>query len=68
MKLLFLSHHWTGNSHHSLHSGFQRLVYYAAAEHDVTLVTWAGREQDYREGPIRVITVKSSRRGLLFKR
>jgi glycosyltransferase involved in cell wall biosynthesis len=68
MKLLFLSHHWTCNSHHSLHSGFQRLVFYAAAEHDVTLVTWAGREQDYREGPIRVITVKSSRRGFLFKR
>jgi glycosyltransferase involved in cell wall biosynthesis len=69
MKLLFLSHHWTNNSHHSLHSGFQRLVYYAAADqHDVTLVTWASHEQDYKEGPIRVITVKSSRFDFLFKR
>jgi glycosyltransferase involved in cell wall biosynthesis len=68
MKLLFLSHHWTNNSHHSLHSGFQRLVYYAAAEHEVTLVTWASREQDYREGPIRIITVRSGRRDFLFKR
>jgi glycosyltransferase involved in cell wall biosynthesis len=68
MKLLFLSHHWTNNSHHSLHSGFQRLVHYAAVRHEVTLVTWANREQDYREGPIRVITVRSSRRDFLFKR
>jgi len=68
MKLLFLSHHWTNNSHHSLHSGFQRLVYYAAAENEVTLVTWASREQDYREGPIRIITVRSGRRDFLFKR
>jgi glycosyltransferase involved in cell wall biosynthesis len=68
MKLLFLSHHWTSNSHHSLHSGFQRLVYYAACEHEVTLVTWASREQDYREGPIRIITVRSGRRDFLFKR
>jgi glycosyltransferase involved in cell wall biosynthesis len=68
MKLLFLSHHWTNNSHHSLHSGFQHLVHYAAAEHEVTLVTWASREQDYREGPIRVITVQSGRRDFLFKR
>jgi len=68
MKLLFLSHHWTNNSHHSLHSGFQRLVHYAAAKHEVTLVTWASREQDYREGPIRVITVRSGRRDFLFKR
>jgi glycosyltransferase involved in cell wall biosynthesis len=68
MKLLFLSHHWTNNSHHSLHSGFQRLVYYAAAENEVTLVTWGSLEQDYREGPIRIITVRSGRRENPFKR
>ena len=68
MKLLFLSHHWTGNSHHSLHSGFQRLVHYAAADHEVALVTWADREQDFMDGPIRVITVKSTRRDFLFQR
>ncbi len=68
MKLLFLSHHWTNNSHHSLHSGFQRLVHFAAAENEVTVVTWASRELDYREGPIRVITVRSARHDFLFKR
>jgi glycosyltransferase involved in cell wall biosynthesis len=68
MKLLFLSHHWTNNSHHSQHSGFQRLVGFAAEENEVTLVTWAPEEQDYREGPIRVITVKSGRRDFLFKK
>lgn len=68
MKLLFLSHHWTNNSHHSQHSGFQRLVRFAAEENEVTLVTWAPEEQDYREGPIRVVTVKSGRRDFLFKK
>jgi len=68
MKLLFLSHHWTNNSHHSLHSGFQRLVHFAAVEHEVTVVTWASRELDYSEGPIRVITVRSGRHDFLFKR
>lgn len=68
MKLLFLSHHWSNNSHHSLHSGFQRLVHFAAADHEVTLVTWATREQDYMDERIRVITVKSGRRDFLFQK
>jgi glycosyltransferase involved in cell wall biosynthesis len=68
MKLLFLSHHWSDNSHHSLHSGFQRIVQFAAADNDVTLVTWAEQEQDYMDGPIRVITVKSDRRDFLFRK
>jgi glycosyltransferase involved in cell wall biosynthesis len=68
MKLLFLSHHWSNNSHHSLHSGFQRLVHFAAADNDVTLITWAPQEQDYKDGPVRVITVKSGRRDFLFQK
>jgi glycosyltransferase involved in cell wall biosynthesis len=68
MKLLFLSHHWSNNSHHSLHSGFQRLVHFAAIEHEVTLVTWADRDQDYTDGPIRVVTVRGGRRDFLFQR
>lgn len=68
MKLLFLSHHWSNNSHHSLHSGFQRLVHFAAADNEVTLVTWAPRDQDYMDGPIRVVTVKTGRRDFLFQK
>jgi glycosyltransferase involved in cell wall biosynthesis len=73
MKLLFLSHHWTNNSHHSLHSGFQRLVFYAAADHEVTLVTWGKQDREYSDvgangRPIRVITVRSGRRDFLFQR
>ncbi|HEV3413543.1 MAG TPA: glycosyltransferase family 4 protein [Puia sp.] len=68
MKLLYLSHHWSNNSHHSLHSGFQRLVQFAAVENDVTLITWAEKEQDYMDGPIRVITVRSGRRDFLFRK
>jgi glycosyltransferase involved in cell wall biosynthesis len=68
MKLLFLSHHWSNNSHHSLHSGFQRLVHFAAADHEVTLVTWATREQDYMDGRIRVISIPGGRRDFLFQK
>ncbi len=68
MKLLFLSHHWSNNSHHSQHSGFQRLVGFAAEQHDVTLVTWGNSARDYVEGGIRVVTVKSGRRDFLFRK
>jgi glycosyltransferase involved in cell wall biosynthesis len=68
MKLLFLSHHWSNNSHHSLHSGFQHLVQFAAADNDVTLVTWAQQDREYMEGRIRIVTVKSGRRDFLFQK
>lgn len=66
MTILFLSHHWTNNSHHSKHSGFQRIVAFAAEHHDVTLVTWGKEAADYQEGRIRVITVTGPRKDLLF--
>jgi glycosyltransferase involved in cell wall biosynthesis len=68
MKILFLSHHWTNNSHHSLHSGFQRLVRFAAENNEVTLVTWAPQALEYMDGPVRVITVKTGRRDFLFRK
>jgi glycosyltransferase involved in cell wall biosynthesis len=68
MKLLFLTHHWTNNSHHSAHSGFQRLVQFAAETNEVTVVTWAPQPGEYSEGPIRVITVKGGRRDFLFSK
>ncbi|HTR32130.1 MAG TPA: glycosyltransferase family 4 protein [Puia sp.] len=68
MKILFLSHHWSNNSHHSRHSGFQRIVQFASVDNDVTLVTWAEQEQEYMDGSIRVITVKSGRRDFLFRK
>ena len=69
MRILFLSHHWTNNSHHSDHSGFQRIVAFAAEQHEVTLVTWGKEASDYREGRIRVITVTGPRKDfLLLKR
>ncbi|HEY4936433.1 MAG TPA: glycosyltransferase family 4 protein, partial [Puia sp.] len=66
MKILFLSHHWTNNSHHSSHSGFQRIVAFAAERHEVTLVTWGKISSDYQDGRIRVITVAGHRIDPLF--
>jgi glycosyltransferase involved in cell wall biosynthesis len=66
MKILFLSHHWTHNSHHSQHSGFKRIVSFAAESHEVTLVTWGPEDSEYREGNIRIITVKGRGKDYLF--
>ena len=68
MRILYLSHHWTNNSHHSDHSGFQRIVAFAAELHEVTLVTWGKEASDYREGRIRVITVTGPRKDFLFSK
>ncbi|HVW62560.1 MAG TPA: glycosyltransferase, partial [Puia sp.] len=67
MKILFLSHHWSNNSHHSRYSGFQRMVVHAAREHEVTLVTWDREEKSYTdEYGIHVVTIKASKRDFLF--
>ncbi|HEY4155829.1 MAG TPA: glycosyltransferase family 4 protein [Puia sp.] len=67
MKILFLSHHWTNNSHHSKHSGFQRLVVHAAKENEVTLITWGREKAEYTdEYGIHIITIKGSKRDFLF--
>jgi len=69
MKILFLSHHWANNSHHSQYSGFQRLVVYAARQHEVTLVTWGKEKASYvDEHGIRVVTVKGGGKDLLFQK
>ena len=69
MKILFLSHHWTNNSHHSKYSGFQRLVAEAAKSNEVTLVTWGAEQSKYiDELGITVITVKAAGKDFLFKK
>ena len=67
MRILFLSHHWTNNSHHSQYSGFQRLVVHAAKDNEVTLVTWGTEKTSYTdEHGINVVTIKGSKRDFLF--
>ena len=69
MKILYLSHHWTNNSHHSKYSGFQRLVAEAAKSNEVTLVTWGAEDSKYQdELGITVITVKAAGKDFLFKK
>ena len=66
MKILFLSHQWTHNSHLSLYSGFKRIINFAAENNDVTLVTWGPEEKEHMEGKVRVITVKGSGKDYFF--
>jgi len=69
MKILYLSHHWTNNSHHSQYSGFQRLVVHAAREHQVTLVTWGKERSRYTdEFGVDVITIKGTKKDPFFLR
>lgn len=48
MRVLFVTHHWTTNSHHSKHSGYQRLVPFAATNNDVTVLTWGDEDRTER--------------------
>jgi glycosyltransferase involved in cell wall biosynthesis len=67
MRILFLSHHWANNSHHSKHSGFQRLVAEASKSNEVTLITWDDLDSTYKDDHgITVITVKGKKRDFLF--
>jgi glycosyltransferase involved in cell wall biosynthesis len=68
MKILFLSHHWSDNSHHSSHSGMQKIVTYAAMNNDVTLVTWGPEDREYLDENVRVITVRASGKDYLFSK
>ncbi len=47
MKILYLTHHWYNNSHHSKYSGFQRLAIFAAKRHEVTVITWGKTNKEY---------------------
>ena len=58
MKILFLTQHWAGNTHHSNYSGYQQIVYYAAKEHDCTIVTWGKENIIKHENGIEVHYVK----------
>ena len=68
MKILFLSHQWTRNSHHSLYSGFKRFIHFAALEHDATLVTFGPEDAEQREDNVRVITVKGTGKDYFFSK
>lgn len=39
MKILLITHHWSHISHHSKSSGYERLAYYLATGHDVSVLT-----------------------------
>lgn len=60
MRILFVTHHWYNNSHHSKYSGFQRIVYFASQKNDVTVVTWGKKSEKYveEENGVNVIIVK----------
>lgn len=57
-KILFLTHHWKQNSHHSQYSGYQALVCYASKIYDCSVVTWGDENKISNEHDINVHYVK----------
>src|SRR5689334_17524870 len=69
MRILFLTHHWNNNSHHSRHSGYQELVKYVALKHHCTVVTTGAEKQTTEEDGITVHYVPSPmKRDIFFAR
>ncbi len=68
-KILFLTHHWKENSHHSKYSGYQALVYFAQDTYDCTVVTWGRENKVSCENGVNVHYVKPlMRRDFLFSK
>lgn len=57
-NILFLTHHWGGNSHHSKFSGYQALINYASNSYKCSVVTWGGENLIINENGIDVHYVK----------
>src|ERR1035437_1983161 len=68
MKILFITHHWENNSHHSKYSGYQRLVYFISTHHDVTVLTWGTKNFEYWVNNIKVIVKKTPKRDQFYQR
>lgn len=58
MKILFLTHHWSSNTHHSGHSGYQELIKYFVDDHECVIVTSGAKNEVRREGNVTVHYVK----------
>lgn len=58
LKVLFITHHWKNNSHHSQYGGYQRLVDYMPDSIESTVLTWGQKNEAYMDGKINVITRK----------
>lgn len=59
MKILYVTHHWTTNSHHSQYSGYQRIVPFMARKHDVTVLTWGEENKAFQEKNYKVLIQKT---------
>ena len=57
-KILFLTHHWKQNSHHSKFSGYQALVHFAQKKYDCSVVTWGQEFKVCNENGVTVHYVK----------
>ena len=68
MKILLVTHHWYTNSHHSKFSGYQRVAFYLARNHDVTVLTWGNTEQEYTEENFKVKMIVTPDNDRLFQR
>ncbi|PIN89774.1 hypothetical protein COU57_05305 [Candidatus Pacearchaeota archaeon CG10_big_fil_rev_8_21_14_0_10_32_14] len=59
LNVLFVTHHWKENSHHSIYSGYQRIVdFFPKDKIDATVLTWGDENKVYEKDGIKVIIKK----------
>ena len=68
MNILFITHHWENNSHHSNYSGYQRLVYFISKEHEVSVLTWGKKDYEYCINNIKVLVRKTPKKDQFYQR
>lgn len=66
MKILFVTHHWLSNTHHSKYSGYQYIAKEASKNHDVEVITIGDCNNSIYVGNIKVHYVKSPKRDFFF--
>ena len=68
MDILFITHHWDNNSHHSKYSGYQRLVNFVSAENNVSVLTWGRENTEYNLNNIKVLIRKTPKRDIFYQK
>lgn len=59
IKVLFVTHHWKENSHHSNFGGYERLVEFMPKNKvEATVITWGSKNKIEYKKEIKIITLK----------
>ena len=62
IKILFVTHHWKNNSHHSQFGGYHRMVDFISSKKiESTILTWGEKDEEYFDRNTKIIVKKIPR-------